>query len=347
MAMKRSDFLNILAATLIFPAICFFGPVNALAKIRETPPTSEAIAALGLLETSIDVQGTERWFLVQPPRDPSQAAPILLVLHGGTQSMRRLFAESAGATRGWPDLARRENILLLVPNAVNAATGDTRSDDQNWNDLREGVSRKSNAEDVGFLLGLISWASRNYNTDPARVYITGASNGGIMTFRMLMEAPERFAAGAAFVAALPADGENFVKPAKHTPLLIANGTDDPLMKWEGGRIAGGRGITRSVSDTIKWWVAANGAEPQPFETSQLPDRDPNDNCTIEKRSYKAKKPGAPVVTYTMKGGGHNMPSAKYDLPDTWAVRWFIGPVCRDVEGVELIWEFLAQYRLTE
>jgi hypothetical protein len=32
------------------------------------------------------------------------------------------------------------------------------------------------------------------------------------------------------------------------------------------------------------------------------------------------------------------------LPDTWAVRWFIGPVCRDVEGVELIWAFLSQFK---
>jgi polyhydroxybutyrate depolymerase len=329
---------------MIATVLLLFGSASALGKIREAPPTSEAIAALGLVEKSIEIGGMARWFLVQPPPDATRAAPVLLVLHGGTQSMRRLFATSAGATRGWPDLARRENVLLLVPNAVNAETGDAKSDDQNWNDLREGVARNSDADDVGFLLRLIDWAAQNYNTDASRVYITGASNGGIMTFRMLMQAPEQFAAGAAFVAALPDDDAGFMKPARPTPLMIANGTQDPLMKWGGGRVAGGRGVTMSVADTVKWWLAANNAEPAPVEILKLPDNDPGDNCTIERTSYRAGANGAPIVTYTMNGGGHNIPSAKYELPDTWAVRWFIGPVCRDVEGVELIWAFLSQFK---
>jgi polyhydroxybutyrate depolymerase len=320
-------------------------PQMTYSKILPAPPTAEDIAALGLVEKNIVVKGTERWFLVQPPRDASRAAAILVVLHGGSQSMRRLFAKNAGATRAWPELARRENVVLLVPNAANAASGDAKSDDQNWNDLRHEMTRESSADDVGFLLALLDWAAQNYNTDQARVYITGASNGGIMTFRMLMEASGRFAAGAAFVATLPADDTNFTKPEKPTPLLIVNGTRDPLMLWDGGKIAGGRGTTRSVADTRSWWVKANGAGPEPAELIQLPDRDPDDNCTIEKSTYTAANDGAPVVTYTMKGGGHSIPSAKYKLPDNWVIRRFIGPVCRDIEGVELVWSFLSTYKL--
>jgi polyhydroxybutyrate depolymerase len=342
--MEQNMVVKRLLITMAAIALISLAPQLSFGKIRSEPPSAEAIAALGLSEKSILVQGVERWFLVQPPSDASKAAPVLLVLHGGTQSMRRLFAENAGATRVWPELAQRENVLLLVPNAVNAETGDAKSDDQNWNDLRKDVSRESKADDVGFLLALLDWAAETYKTDPSRIYVTGASNGGIMTFRMLMEAPERFAAGAAFVAALPVDDASFRTPATPTPLMIANGTLDPLMKWQGGKIPGGRGTTRSVADTIKWWVAANRAETTASDTVRLPDRDPDDNCIIERNSYKAAPGGAPVVAYTMRGGGHNLPSAKYDLPDTWAVRRFIGPVCRDVEGVELVWKFLSAYR---
>jgi len=269
---------------------------------------------------------------------------VLLVLHGGGQSMRRLVAPEAGATQGWPALALRENAVLLLPNGVNADDQDTRGDNQNWNDLREGVSRGHAADDTGFLLALVDWAHKNHRTDADRVYVTGASNGGIMSFRLLMEAPEPFAAAAAFVAALPKEGSRFKTPSRPTPLMIANGTHDPLMQWQGGQIAGGRGETRSVADTVQWWLQANKAGPTATETVTLPDRDPQDGCTIERRTYPAQAGGAPMVTYTLRGGGHNLPSARYPLRDSWMLRRFIGPVCKDAEGPELVWEFLSAHR---
>lgn len=160
--------VNCLVILMVLPA------TPSLARIRQPAPTSEAIAALGLSEQSIVVEGVTRWFLVQPPPDVTRPAPVLIVLHGGTQSMRRIFADTAGATRGWLALARRENVLLLVPNGINAATGDAKSDDQNWNDLRHGVARESDADDVGFIRSLLDHASKTYAIDPYRVYVTGA-----------------------------------------------------------------------------------------------------------------------------------------------------------------------------
>ncbi len=316
--------------------------------IHRAPPTPAEIAALGFEERTLRVGGIERHFLVQPAPDASRPAPILIVLHGGGQSMRRLFAADAGATRGWPLLARRENALLLVPNGLDpqsrAADANPGGDNQNWNDLREGVARETRADDVGFVLELIDWAQRNHPVDRSRVYVTGASNGGMMSFRLLIEAPERFAAGAAFVAALPRESSRIRAPAAPTPLLIANGTLDPLVQWAGGKIAGGRGETRSVESTIDWWVAANHAIALPGGPETLPDRDPRDGCTIERREFAAGPGGAPVVAYTMRGGGHNLASAQYALSDNWAVRRFIGPVCRDAEGIELAWAFLSAHR---
>jgi poly(3-hydroxybutyrate) depolymerase len=44
--------------------------------------------------------------------------------------------------------------------------------------VRQGVSRESKADDVGFLLGLLDRVNGAYRVDRARVYVTGASNGG-------------------------------------------------------------------------------------------------------------------------------------------------------------------------
>ena len=325
-------------------ALAFIASQAVAQQDRSKVPTQSDITALGLEERSLRVEQTDRWFLVQSAPDRTRPAAVLIVLHGGGLSMRRQLAPNAGATRGWPDLARRENVILLMPNAVNSDNGDAKGDNQNWNDLRRDVARESKADDVGFILSLIDWAHQTYQTDRSRVYVTGASNGGMMTFRLLIEAPEKFAAGAAFISALPRDTSGINQPLKPTPLLIANGTLDPLVFWAGGKIAGNRGETRSVADTVRWWIQANKASASPQSIVQLPDTDPNDQCTIERREYPAQSGGAMVLTYTMIGGGHNIPSAKYLLEDRPLIRRFIGPVCKDVEGIELAWDFLSKHR---
>ena len=91
-------------------------------------------------------------------------------------------------------------------------------------------------------------------------------------------------------------------------------------------------------------MRANHALAPAAELAALPDRDPDDHCTIAHSEYAAGAGGAPVAIYTMNGGGHNLPSARYAIPDTWVVRRFIGPVCRDAEGTELAWAFLSRFR---
>jgi polyhydroxybutyrate depolymerase len=329
----------------IAAAVILLATGLALAKLRRSPvPDVSELAAIGLAEHSLKVDGIERWFLVQPPSNAKQAAPVLIILHGGTQSMRRMFNTSAGATRGLPELARRENVLLLAPNGVNPDNGDAFGDNQNWNDLRQGVSRDSDADDVGFILAMIDWAQAHHRVDASRIYVTGASNGGMMTMRLLMEAPERFAAGAAFVSALPLGDDGLTPPKVPTPLMIANGTLDPLVKWNGGKIAGNRGTTRSVEATVAWWTKSNRATAQASEVSLLPDKDPKDGCRIETSIHAAEPGGAPVFAVKLTGGGHSIPSAKFKTPDTWLIREYIGPICKDVEGAQMIWDFLSKYR---
>ena len=51
-----------------------------------------------------------------------------------------------------------------------------------------------------------------------------------------------------------------------------------------------------------------------------------------------------MLAYPLRGGGHNLPSARHALQDSWIVRRFIGVVCRDAEGPDLVWDFLSAHR---
>jgi polyhydroxybutyrate depolymerase len=296
-------------------------------------------------DESLQVGGTTRWFRVYETRAYMTGAPAVVVLHGGTQSMRKIFEREAGGSQAWRDVAEREGLLLLAPNGTNVTTGDTRGDRQTWNDVRPpGARRDSEADDVAFIGAMLDWAERRYRVDPQRIYVTGASNGGMMTYRLLIEAPERFAAGAAFIASLPEKSPHVKPPRRPTPLMIANGTADPLVPWEGGdRMQAGFAVL-SAEATVAWWVRAVGADAQRPSTEALPDLAPDDRCRIHKTTYPVLAGGAPVVFFRLEGGGHAMPSMHYPLPDTRLVRRLIGNACADAEGAELAWEFMRGFR---
>lgn len=327
----------LLPAAAVVMAGLLAGPARAA---EADPPPA------GWHRRSMQVDSLERWYRVLVPEPDMSGRPVVLLLHGGGRGMDKILSPTSGAARVWPELAKRERFLLIVPNGVNPKTGDTKGNRQHWNDLRGPRSAVySGADDVTFLLRLVRWAHEQFGTDPARVYVTGASNGGLMTYTLLAEHAEAFAAGAAFVANLPADAARVSPPTRPVPLMIVNGTKDPLMKFKGGSIPLGRGAVLSTEATARWWVEANRADRKHVKTWDLPDGDPSDGCRIRVREFPALRPGsAPVRLYTMVGAGHAMPSRKYASPGGWFVRWLIGPQCRDAEAAEIAWEFFRQFR---
>lgn len=292
--------------------------------------------------------GLDRWYRIYVPEALPDNAPLVLLLHGGGQSMRKIFRSTAGGTQHWPITAEREKFLLVVPNAANAQSKDPKGDRQNWNDIRDNVPLgNSEEDDVGFLTSLLDRCHEMFGTDRSKTYVTGSSNGGMMTFRMLVDAPEHFAAGAAFIATLPENSPHIKTPAKPTPLMIVNGTDDPLIKWNGGPITIGRGRQRSTPATVTWWIDALNATGEVSDEQTLPDKAPDDGTRIYLTKYSAGENGAPLWFYRVEGGGHAAPSAAHPLPDNFMVRRMIGTSSRDAESSELAWQFLRQFSREE
>lgn len=334
--------------------ICAFAAVSVLLTAMHVSPQalsqeSRAVTTGGLAagwhRRSMMSGDLERWFRVFVPEPGMAGRPVVLLLHGGGQSMNKVVSEKSGSGRFWPELAKRERFLLLVPNGVSARDGNPKGERQHWNDLRRGTTPvETGADDVSFLLALMRWARGTFATDPGRVYVTGASNGGLMTYTLLIAHPETFAAGAAFIANLPQSAVHGPRPARPVPIMIVNGTDDRLMPHDGGTIGRNRGTVISAAETARWWVEANGAGPAPAEVRELPDRDPEDGCRIRLTRYATRGDGtAPVHFYEMIGGGHATPSVRYRPGYGPLVRWLLGQQCRDAEAAELAWAFFRQF----
>lgn len=308
-----------------------------LAALAATLPgcaRAQRLAPPGFRQVSISRPEGTRHALVQPG---PPGAPLILLLHGGLGSMHAVIGERYGGTAAWPALARREGATLLVPNGTDARTGAGDGERLNWNDFRDRGDLSARADDVGFLGALLDWSARNLGHDPRRVLVTGVSNGGMMTMRLIMEAPGRASAGACFVSSL-AEGEPPRRLPRPTPLLIVNGTEDPLVQWQGGTVARHRGVTMAIPAMRAWWRQANGAEAAGRETMLGQDA----TCRIVAIDHAAGPGGAPLRFVTMQGGGHSLPSAAWPVPQGPLIRRLIGPACLVGEGTEMAWDFFRR-----
>lgn len=283
-----------------------------------------------MTEISLDVDGTMRTAWVYAPGERMRPSAALLFLHGGGPN----DGDDVAGRVGLNELAEREGFLAVYPNGI---------DDQ-WNDGR-GVAFGSSADlsgvdDVGFIDELISVLVDGAGVDPEAVFVGGASNGGMMTYRIGCELADRLAGIAPVIASMPEAIVDSCRPARPIPVQIVNGTADPLVPFGGGPVTVfGKeyGNVVSTAATVDFWSEANGCGPGEVSTD-LPDIDPNDSSTVRRVVRSEQCEGAEVTLYEVDGGGHSLPGA--DVPDRERL---VGPKNNDVVVAELYWEFAASH----
>ena len=110
------------------------------------------------------------------------------------------------------------------------------------NDCRGSADYQANTEnidDITFLKAIEKHLSANYSINPFEYrFSTGHSNGGHFSFKLALEAPEWINGIAAISANLPiAANLDCQKKGEFVPVLIMNGTADPVNPYDGGLVS--------------------------------------------------------------------------------------------------------------
>jgi polyhydroxybutyrate depolymerase len=272
---------------------------------------------------TLQVGDTTRTYVVRAPDTLkfNSRLPLVLVLHGGGGN-----AANAEKMTGFTEKARKENFIVVYPEG----SGRLRRALLTW-DAKHccGYAMEHEVDDVAFISALIDHLIKTYSIDDKRIYVTGMSNGGMMTHRLGIELSNRIAAIAPVVGTLFGDER---APLRPVAALMINGLLDENVPFAGGTGAG-RGKdawdgtpAKPALDQGAYWAKANGCNEAPIK---------NDMTT--QISYRYQCPtGRAVELIALKDNGHAWPggekgSRRGDKPS------------ESMNATDVIWEFFKAH----
>jgi len=267
------------------------------------------------INASITHDGIQRDYILYIPElyDGNTAVPLVLNFHGyGSNAAQQMFYGD------FRDIADTEGFLLVHPE------GTTFIGDQFWNVGFPGLS--SNIDDVGFTEALIDELATLYAIDLDRVYATGMSNGGFMSFLLACQLSEKIAAVASVTGSMTQDTFDDCNAQHPTPVLQIHGTDDGVVLYNGNN------LSIPIADVISYWVDFNNCETTPTTTT-LPDVDVSDGSTIEHSVYEDGDNGITTEHMKVIGGGHTWPGSVINTAGT----------NQDIDASMEIWLFFSRF----
>ncbi len=279
--------------------------------------------------------GLERSYHLYEPKTPSGSMPLVLLLHGGGGVIDNHIGVGSHdwPHQVWLDIADEDGLMLLVPQGI----------DEHWNCCRSDCGGCPETDDVGFLVDLIDDVAGRYEIDRSRVYVTGESNGGLMSMRLAQEAPEVFAAVGPVIALMPENNECDVSSELPVPIIYQLGTEDRAIPYEGGASSfETTGSFLSKDASVQYWLDRNQCEDQPT-SSDYEDLDRWDRSTAHREDWGCPATGTAVSVIILDGAGHNAPSIEVRVSLIWEA--LTGQQNHDIEGARELWAFMKGYAL--
>lgn len=318
----RKPMRNIAIVLLVILGIAALGMATLAGRLLRLRASLRNAAAADE-KHSINVGGLTRNYLLHVPDDlpAGKSVPLVLVFHGGGGHDWNM----PGFTH-FDDLADQEGFVVVYPDATNG----------HWNDSR-GLST---ADDVGFTRALIADVSRSHSIDAHRIYATGISNGGFFSNRLACDLSDRIAAIASVAATMPKPLVAECKPSRPISVLYIQGTEDPLVAINGGKVGEthSHGENISLVDSAKFWRDNDHITSAP-QVKDLPDRY-DDGTHVRREIWTGGKDDTEVDVYTIEGGGHTWPGGPQYLPKA-----VVGKVSQNLNATRTIWEFFQGQEL--
>ena len=281
---------------------------------------------------TIEHDGYSREFYIHVPKAYREdvPSPMIINYHGGGGSIKSVKNESL-----MDQSSEKDGYIVAYPVALKSGAGAAR-----WNNgPRTDPGKQGISDDVGFTRKMIAMLETNFNIDSDRIYATGISNGGMMTYRLACELSDKIAAFAPIGTALVMED---CQPSWPVSLIHIHGKKDPLILYEGG----------NNPDAPQWWRddQVYRSAQESIDVFRKNNHCPNSSQTTYQngeatcRTYGPCDEGTEVVLCSIEDGGHTWPGGAYPVDKKWYHK-LVGKLSFDLNANKMMWDFFQKHPL--
>jgi polyhydroxybutyrate depolymerase len=274
-----------------------------------SPGSSARAVPVGRSTQTVSSGGRVRTFHLYRPATLASPAPLVVMLHGGFGS-----GTQAEASYGWDGEADAHHFLVAYPDGVDRA----------WNVGGGccGTPAQSGVDDSAFISAMVAQLRGEVSLDPARLYATGISNGGMLAYHLACTTR-------LFAAIGPDSATELGDCSAPVPLSVIHihGTADHNIPYDGGP---GNGPARidgpSVPSLIGQW--------------RMTDRcaAPSQTVAAAVTTSIATCPGGRAVELiTIAGAGHQWPGGVSHPVEERLLH--LDPPSKALNATDVIWAF--------
>ena len=266
-------------------------------------------------ECTVTKDDSGRTFIIYVPpayENRTGSVPLLFSLHGYTSRANWNLLYT-----GFQEYADQEGFIIAYPQGtILESTGETH-----WN--VGGWTTDSTADDVGFLGVVADYLGAAFEIDTERVYSTGMSNGGFMSYKLACDDSGRFAAVSSVTGSMTPETFADCNPTRAVPVMQIHGKMDPTVPYAGSA------ISEPIDDVVDYWANANDCT-TPGTATLIPDSAADSDIL--------------GGTHTVFSGCESGTSVEYYLLDALEHRW---PNRNrfDIHAAEKLWNFMSSYDL--
>lgn len=272
-------------ATVALAVLAILGVISASGSFVYAYRTTIKAQLTGRTRVeTIHADAVDRTYRVHRGTNEIARPGLVIVLHGSFGGGFQMESDS-----GFDRQADRLGWVAVYPDGV-ADGWDTFGSTAKW-------GKHPGADDVAFISALIDRLEAGDRVDPDRVYVTGLSRGGMMSYRLGCALSDRIAAIAPVsgnMATVSGSADVPCSIARPVSVLAIHGTADGVIPIDGGKVD----ITFSpMADAIARWRTLDGCADRSTSGVDGPSTTTTWDC--------AK--GSTVSTRIVTGGWHTWP----------------------------------------
>lgn len=265
---------------------------------------------------SLTYDGIERFYLIYKPEslNDQEDIPVLFALHGYGSS-----AVIHKSYTGYEKLAEANNFLVIYPQGYKLESLLVNSS-SHWNVGAWTIA--SDIDDIGFIDTIIDLVAYKEKINQDRIYSSGMSNGGFMSYHLACNLSRKIAAIASVTGSMSKETLASCAPNHPTSILQIHGLQDLVVPYDGFDDLG----MESIEDVLIYWANLNGCNPEKLSavTDYL-----NEKGSIDFINYESCNNNVDVKLIRIPSMDHTWP----DLNNF------------NISASEEVWNFLSQFDL--